>query len=144
VGGLLGVPSGGNRGNAPDLLPELEAVSKDDNVHYTEEGYKNLCNTIVASIEGIKEGSLTKTKASHSELSGAGGGGAGQSGKKTSFFWRGFASPVGITAAAAGAGKGGGVSRGGGPNKDCSSGRRGGRGKHFDGYYPHMPSPCCV
>jgi hypothetical protein len=94
VGGLLGVPPGGNRGPLGEIIPDLEKVTAPDNVHYTELGSKNLSDTILAAIEGVKNGTLTKSKAPRSGTSISAQGGRCQPTKET-FFWRGFSSTVG-------------------------------------------------
>jgi hypothetical protein len=45
VGALIGIPAGGNRRTAMEILLELERVSAPDGVHFNEIGYKNLSNT---------------------------------------------------------------------------------------------------
>jgi hypothetical protein len=94
VGALLGVTPGCNRGPASESLADLDKIMADDNVHFSELGYKNLGTTILQAIDGIKDGSLTKTVQSQQSASaGAGSAPAG----KCNYFWRGFSSPVGIS-----------------------------------------------
>jgi hypothetical protein len=61
VGALLGIPPGGNRGPAAELLSDLEKIVAADNVHYTELGYKNMCDVIVSAIDQVRNGTLTKS-----------------------------------------------------------------------------------
>jgi hypothetical protein len=93
VGALLGIPPGGNRGPPAELLADLEKVTAADNVHFTELGYKNLCNTILAADAKIRDGTLTKSI--HAQTGSALSDGSTVGGTKATFFWRGFASPVG-------------------------------------------------
>jgi hypothetical protein len=95
VGALLGVPPGGNRGPLGELLPDLEKITAPDNIHYTELGYKNLSDTILASINGVKNGTLTKSKAIGTDPPTSTPGSKTGSAKEN-FFWRGFSSTVGI------------------------------------------------
>jgi hypothetical protein len=96
VGAVLGVTPGNNRGPAAEILSDLEAVFYEDSVHFTDVGYRYLSNTIVAAIEGVHDGTLTKSHQPSGSMLGTGGGPASTRGSRTSYFWRGFASPVGI------------------------------------------------
>jgi hypothetical protein len=150
VGGVLGFAPGGNRPPLGEIIADLEAVFKNDNVHFTDVGYRYLSNTIIAAIEGVHDGTLTKSKLSSSEISGAGGGESSpHNSKKNSFFWRGFSSPVGVAQTlSASLGRGGnggdgglssfgGSSTRGGPGKWSASGKPV-RGRHYDWYQgPH-------
>jgi hypothetical protein len=97
VGSLVGIPPGGNRGAIKNILPELESVMAKDGVHFTDEGYKNLSIAITLAITGLQNGTLTKSKASHLQISGEDRSGCR---RKEVFFWRGFSSPVGSQHAA--------------------------------------------
>jgi hypothetical protein len=93
IGSLIGIPPGGNRGSNKSVIPELEKITGKDGVHFTDTGYKNLTNAMVAAISGIQAGTLTKTKSSH--LAAEGADSDAWSRRKEVFFWRGFSSPVG-------------------------------------------------
>jgi hypothetical protein len=82
------------------LLADLEAIVKTDNVHFMDVGYWYLSNTIVSAIEGVIDGSLTKSKPACTSQTGSGGENTGAS-RRSTFFWRGFSSPVGVNKPAA-------------------------------------------
>jgi hypothetical protein len=67
-----------------ESIHSLSQVTAADNVHFTKEGYENLAHAI-DSVIGSKE-KIT-----------AGNTSAGTTGRRGSFFWRGFTSPVGST-----------------------------------------------
>jgi hypothetical protein len=94
-GHCWGVAPGGNRGPASESLADLEKFVADDNVHFTELGYKNLGTAILQAISGIKDGSLTKSI--QPQKSSSTGAGSGTQPGKSCFFWRGFSSPVGYS-----------------------------------------------
>jgi hypothetical protein len=87
TGSICGVPVGQSAGNIKDLLPELQKVLASDGVHLKPEGYRNLAGQIVNAIEGVSNGTLTKSAAAKSS--------AGQNAKPKEFFWKGFISPTG-------------------------------------------------
>jgi hypothetical protein len=97
VGALLGVAPGGNRGPVSESLADLENIVADDNVHYTELGYKNLGTVMLQAIAGVAEGSLTKSIQPHTSAPAGAGTGTVAPQNKNSFFWRCFSSPVGIS-----------------------------------------------
>jgi hypothetical protein len=157
IGAVLGVPPGENRGAPIEILKELTPFYAPDGVHLLENGYANLCRTIVAAVVGIKDATLTKPSKRTPDISGKSSGG--------SYFWRGFILPVGysgaklVQAAAAAAskwdnqprgggaigGRGGSVSSGGGGQRGrgrgfakgqwFSGGRRGGAGRGGGGRF---------
>jgi hypothetical protein len=126
VGALLGIPPGGNRGPATELLADLEKIMAADNVHYTELGYKNMCDIILAAIEQVRNGSLTKSypvaTGNHSL--------ATVPTTKCNYFWRGFSSPVGHSAAK--------FTGAGGPGPHQHRGKESG-GKGDGGGHPRGP-----
>jgi hypothetical protein len=143
VGAVLGVAPGGNRGPAAEILSDLEAVFKDDSVHFTDVGYRYLSKTIVSAIEGVHDGTLTKSRQPGDSISGTGGGPASARGSRTSYFWRGFSSPVGIAQPAAistscdSSRFDGRASRGGGGGGGYHSSKKGWKGDGYGGSGAH-------
>jgi hypothetical protein len=88
IGALLGIPAGNNRGAATEILKELSNYCAQDGVHFNERGYVNLAKVISSAISGVQSGLLTRSDPGTGSISGR---------KKTTFFWRGFTSPVGYT-----------------------------------------------
>jgi hypothetical protein len=110
ISALLGVMPGCNRGAPVEIVRELSDYCGTDGVHYTETGYANLNRTIVSATKGMADGTLTKA-AEKSSNSGKISG--------TSYFWRGFTSPVGARMTGAGSGTGSGSKTG--SNYSCTS-----------------------
>jgi hypothetical protein len=143
VGAVLGVTPGSNRGPAAEVLSDLEAVFKDDSVHFTDVGYRYLSNTIMAAIEGVHDGTLTKTRQPGDSISGSGGGPASTRGSRTSYFWRGFSSPVGIAQPAASSISSsssrsvGRTGRSGGGGGSYHSSKKWSHGDGYDGTHPY-------
>jgi hypothetical protein len=86
IGALLGVLPGGNRGAPAEIVRELTGFCATDGVHFTDTGYANFAKTVIAAAKGVRDGTLTKSN-SVNPVSGRISG--------TSYFWRGFVSPVG-------------------------------------------------
>jgi hypothetical protein len=88
IGALCGTPVGQSGGSNRDQLPDLKNVLAGDGVHFKAEGYRNLAAAIVAAIDGVNIGILTKPTVPNSA--------AGTNLRKPrEYFWRGFSSPIG-------------------------------------------------
>jgi hypothetical protein len=85
IGTLAGVTIGQTAGSNRDLLPELNDSFAEDLVHLSQSGYRKLAVAISSAIDGIRNGSLTKSLAN--TITGAA--------KTNCYFWRGFSSPIG-------------------------------------------------
>jgi hypothetical protein len=85
IGTLAGVPIGQTAGSNRDLLPELNDSLAVDGVHLSQSGYRKLAVAISGAIDGIRNGSLTKSLAN--TVTGTA--------KTNCYFWRGFSSPIG-------------------------------------------------
>jgi lysophospholipase L1-like esterase len=64
VGAVTGVPPSQSGGSNRELLPDLQNVMANDGVHFRQAGYKNLADTIITAITGLRSGSLKAAKAS--------------------------------------------------------------------------------
>jgi hypothetical protein len=96
IAGLLGIPPSSKRaGNAAET--ELVA-SLNKGVHFTGSAYANMAHVIKEAFHGLAENTLKQHDAA-ADATGSGKGLHRHGGKITTFFWRGFASPVGIPAA---------------------------------------------
>jgi hypothetical protein len=87
IGALLGVLPGGNRGAPAEIVRELTSYCATDGVHFKDTGYANFAKTVLAAAVGVQDGTLTKTNSGKNSVPGKISG--------SSFFWRGFVSPVG-------------------------------------------------
>ncbi len=67
-----------------ESIHSLSQVTAADNVHFTKEGYENLAHAIDSVIGSREKITVGNTS-------------AGATGRRGSFFWRGFTSPVGST-----------------------------------------------
>jgi hypothetical protein len=89
VASILGYEPKRDRPSTKQCADKVKIVIGRDNVHFTREGYENIAQCIFVSILGMFKGTLTKSeRTSAVNISGTGL-------KKPTFFWRGFASPVG-------------------------------------------------
>jgi hypothetical protein len=91
IASLLGFEPKQSRPSTRECAEKLKSMLSKDNVHFTNDGYRNIVQCIFVAICGMFNGTLTKSEQNTSgTVSGTGTGT-----RKLSFFWRGFVSPVG-------------------------------------------------
>jgi hypothetical protein len=89
LGALLGIPPPEIRGSNREVVAEVADLVGPDNVHLSESRKKNVAKVICHTLIGLRDGKLGKDF-SAANVSGTAGH------AKSSHFWRGFVSPVGI------------------------------------------------
>jgi hypothetical protein len=87
IGALLGYVPKQTRPNNKDCAESAAKLISRDGVHFVSAGYENIGKCVYAAIQGLYEGTLAKPDKPSDLISG--------SVKKSTYFWRGFVSPVG-------------------------------------------------
>jgi hypothetical protein len=89
LGTLLGIPPPEIRGSNREIVADVADLVGPDNVHLSKSRKKNIAKVICHTLIGLRDGKLGKDF-SADNVSGTAGH------AKSSHFWRGFVSPVGI------------------------------------------------